>query len=230
MQHPERRQLWPEAILFDLDGTLIDSAPDIAAALNEVFARRGLPPFDLPAVKRMIGGGLPKLIERALAAHSISEPDPQPIVAEAAATYASHATELTALFDGVADALGDFQRAGIMMAVCTNKRQDLTDIILRDLGIAGYFGAVVGARDGLPLKPDPASLILALNALGVPAARAVMVGDFGADTGAAKAAGMPVILATFGYSTTPVADLAPDAIFGHFAELPAALRGMRLSR
>lgn len=227
MQNPERGHHWPEAIIFDLDGTLIDSAPDIAAAVNRVFARRGLRQFDLTAVNGMIGNGITKLVERALAAHGVSEADPQPIIDETVATYAAHATELTVLFDGVAETLRDFQRAGVKMAVCTNKQQDLTDIILRELGIAGYFGAVVGAREGLPLKPAPAPLRLALDMLGVPAARAVMVGDNGADAGTAKAAGVPVILATFGYSQIPMADLAPDAVIGHFAELPATLRQLR---
>ena len=217
---------WPRAVIFDLDGTLIDSAPDIASALNEVLGRRNLPPFALEKVKQMIGGGIPTLIRRALEAHGVEPHDIQPIVTDMLGVYAERATALTVLYDGAKDELDRLRTVGVKMAVCTNKNQDITDIILRDLSVASYFDAVVGARPGLPRKPDPAALQMVLDALSVRAADAVMVGDSSADAGVAKAVGVPVVLASFGYSHGPLEELEPDAIIAGFGELPAALQAL----
>ncbi|MEJ2123897.1 MAG: HAD-IA family hydrolase [Alphaproteobacteria bacterium] len=137
---------------------------------------------------------------------------------------------MTRPFDGVEEILQYFREAGVKMAVCTNKMQTVTDIILRDLDLAKYFDAIIGARDGLPVKPDPAALFLALEQLGVEAQQAVMVGDSDADAGAAKAARMPVILSSLGYSTVSVRDLEPDAVIKHFSELPRSIDVMRALR
>jgi phosphoglycolate phosphatase len=222
--------MWPQAILFDLDGTLTDAAPDITASLNEVFEKRGLLPFYVNDVKAMIGHGAPKLIERALAARDATSLDKQAILAEFAATYSNRATRLTRPFDYVEEVLQHFHEAGVKLAVCTNKPQKLTDIILRELDLAKYFDAIIGAREGLPAKPDPAGLHLALSQLGVEASQAVMVGDSDPDAEAGKAAGMRVILASFGYSTVSVRDLEPDAVIEHFGELPRSIDVMRALR
>lgn len=223
-------EIWPQAILFDLDGTLTDAAPDITASLNEVFEKRGLLPFHINEVKAMIGHGLPKLIERALEARDATELDMQPIITEMAATYSTRATRLTRPFDGVEEVLQYYRRAGVKLAVCTNKMQRVTEIILNELDLAKYFDAVIGARDGLPTKPDPAGLHLALSQLGVEASQAVMVGDSGTDAEAGKAAGMRVILASFGYSTVSVRDFKPDAVIEYFGELPRSIDVMRALR
>jgi phosphoglycolate phosphatase len=215
---------WPKAVIFDLDGTLIDSAPDIASALNDVLGRRDLAPFPLERVKQMIGGGIPMLIKRALEAHGVPPDDIQPLVADMIGVYASRATALTVPFDGAEDELKRLQALGVKMAICTNKNQEITDIIVRDLGMASYFASVVGVRPGSPRKPDPAFLQLALDELGVTVAEAVLVGDSGADTGVAKAAGMPVVLVSFGYCHSPLAELEPDAVIDAFSELQAALQ------
>lgn len=217
---------WPKAVIFDLDGTLVDSAPDIAGALNEVLGRRELPPFELEKVKTMIGGGIPLLIRRALEAHGVEPHDIQPLVTDMLGVYAERATALTVLFDGAMEELARLRAMGVRLAVCTNKNQDLTDIILRDLGIATYFDAVVGARPGLPRKPDPAALQAVLDALNLAVADAVMVGDSGADAGVAKAIGMPVVLVSFGYCHTPLEELEPDATIAGFAELPRVLEAL----
>ncbi len=217
---------WPKAVIFDLDGTLINSAPDIAGALNEVLGRRDLEPFPLERVKEMIGGGIPTLIRRALEAHGVEPHDIQPLVTDMLGVYAERATALTVLFDGAEDELKRLKAAGIPMAICTNKNQDITDIIVRDLGVAQYFAAVVGARAGGLRKPDPAFLQIVLDELGLEAQDAVLVGDSSADAGVAKAAGMPVVLATFGYCNTPLEQLEPDAIIAAFSELPATLQAL----
>jgi len=225
-----QRENWPEAVIFDLDGTLIDSAADIAAALNEVLGRRDLPPFPIERVKEMIGGGIPALIKRALAAHGVAPDDIQPLVADMIGVYADRATTLTVLYDGAEDVLAHSQAAGVKLALCTNKLQAITDIIMRDLGIAHYFSAVVGAEPGRPRKPDPEALHVVLDALGLTAEQAVMVGDSGADAGAAKAAGMALVMASFGYCHSPLGDFEPDAIINGLGELPDTLRALARRR
>jgi phosphoglycolate phosphatase len=230
MANDDNCDIWPQAILFDMDGTLTDAAPDITASLNEVFEKRGLLPFHVNEVKAMIGHGLPKLIERALETRDATELDMQPIITEMTATYSARASKLTRPFDGVEEILQYFHEMGVKLAVCTNKMQKVTEIILHELDLAKYFDAVIGARDGLPGKPDPAGLHLALHQLGVEISQAVMVGDSDADAAAAKEAGIPVILASFGYSTVSVRDLKPDAVIEHFSELPRSIDVMRALR
>jgi phosphoglycolate phosphatase len=219
--------MWPQAVIFDLDGTLIDSAPDLAASLNEVLGRRGVQPISLEGVKGMIGGGIPLLITRALLAHGATPGDIKPLVDDMMAVYETRATLLTKLFDGAEQVIRDFRQAGVKMAVCTNKLQQVTDLILRELDIAQYFTAVIGARPLLPRKPDPTKIHMALAAMETSAAGAVMVGDSSNDAEAARAAGIPVVLAAFGYSTTPVDELSPDAVIVSLTELPEALRRIR---
>jgi phosphoglycolate phosphatase len=217
------QRAWPRAVIFDLDGTLVDSAPDIASALNEVLGRRGLSPFPLEKVQKMIGGGIPALIRRALEAHGVEPHDIDPLVKDMISVYSSRATELTVLYDGAEDELIRLREAGVKLAVCTNKLQEITDIILRDLGVAPYFASVVGAQTGRPRKPEPGALQAVLDELGVEAGQAVMIGDSGADAGAAKAVAMPLVLVSFGYCPTSLEDFAPDAIIASFGELPGAL-------
>jgi phosphoglycolate phosphatase len=230
IQGREGGDSWPRAVIFDLDGTLIDSAPDIASALNEVLGRRGLPPFALERVKEMIGGGIPMLIRRALEAHGVEPHDIEPLVTDMIGVYATRATALTVLYDGAKDVLDTLKGAGIPMAICTNKSQAITEIILRDMKLASYFGAVVGAEPGRPRKPDPEPLAMILRDFGVEPADAVMVGDSGADAGAAKAAGVPLVLASFGYCHSPLEDFAPDAIIDGFADLPRILQTLAARR
>jgi phosphoglycolate phosphatase len=226
----ENGNCWPRAVIFDLDGTLIDSAPDIASALNEVLGRRDLPPFELERVKEMIGGGIPLLIRRALEAHGVQAHDIEPLVTDMVSVYATRATALTVPYEGAREVLDMLKAAEIPMAICTNKSQAITEIILRDMRLASYFDAVVGAEPGRPRKPDPAPLALILRDFGVSAADAVMIGDSGADAGAAKAAGVPLVLASFGYCHSPLESFAPDAIIDGFAELPRALQSLASRR
>lgn len=221
---------WPQAVIFDLDGTLVDSAPDIASALNEVLGRRELPPFDLTKVKEMIGGGIPALIRRALDAHGVQPDDIEPLVADMVGVYAGRATTLTTLYEGAEDVLIRLRDEGVKIALCTNKLQEITDIIMRDLRVAGYFSSIIGAKQGRPRKPDPAALHTVLSELGLEAHQAVMVGDSGADAGAAKAAGMPLIMASFGYCPRPVEEFEPDAVINSFSELPQALQAIATRR
>jgi phosphoglycolate phosphatase len=221
---------WPQAVIFDLDGTLVDSAPDIAAALNEVLGRRDLPPFTLEKVKEMVGGGIPALIRRALNAHGVQPHDIEPLVADMVGVYADRATALTVLYEGAEDVLIRLRDEGVKIALCTNKLQEITNIILRDLRVMDYFSAVIGAKEGRPRKPDPQALQIVLDELEIEAHQAVMVGDSGADAGAAKAVGMPLVMASFGYCPRPVQEFEPDAVIACFSELPSALEAMAARR
>jgi phosphoglycolate phosphatase len=219
----QNRKTWPQAVVFDLDGTLIDSAGDIARALNAAMQNRGFPPFEMTKVKEMIGGGIPKLIERAFLSHGLTRVDLMPVVADFMAAYSADPIAATTLYDGALPLLRRLHADGVKIALCTNKEQQISKDILRRLGIHHFFASIVGERDGLPRKPDPEPLLLALRELGVAPGQAVMVGDSGADSGTAKAAGVPIVLVSYGYSHTPVAELAPDAVIDHLDQLDATL-------
>ncbi len=221
-----KRKAWPQAVVFDLDGTLIDSAGDIARALNDAMSRRGFPPFEMSRVKEMIGGGIPKLIERAFLSHGISQADLMPVVADFLAAYGADPIGATTLYEGAVPLLQRLRDDGIKIALCTNKQQQITEEILRRFDIHDFFSSIVGEREGMPRKPDPEPLQFVLRELGVAPRDAVMVGDSAADSGTARAAGVPVVLVSYGYTHTPVAELGADAVIAHLDELDATLAHM----
>jgi phosphoglycolate phosphatase len=215
-----------KAIVFDLDGTLIDSAPDLRAALNRLLAGQERHALTIEQVKLMIGDGAMKLVERAFAVTG-----PEIAAAELAAMtaafledYEMNSAVLTRPFPAVVETLARLGNEGYTLALCTNKPQTATMQTLDCLELADYFQAVIGG-DLLPglRKPDPRHLLAALERLGVAASGAVMVGDNANDVAVARGAGMPVILVTFGYSRIPAAELGADAVISCFDELPAAL-------
>jgi phosphoglycolate phosphatase len=220
-------QDWPRAVVFDLDGTLIDSAPDISDALNRAIDKRGLAPFTVEKVKEMIGGGVPKLVERAVLAHGVSRIGLLPLAADFIKFYRQNLTTQTTLYEGARELLEQFQNEGRGLGLCTNKQHELTIDILNELDLAKYFSAVVGERMGRPRKPDPAPLRGILSALGVQAGQAIMVGDSAADVGCAKAAGVASVVVSFGYSRIAPQDLGGDAIIASLNELPNQFRALR---
>jgi phosphoglycolate phosphatase len=220
---------WPDAVLFDLDGTLADSLPDIAASLNALMRERGWPPFGTEDVRLMVGGGVPKLIERALRA--LGEPAETDNIAALAkrflAIYAPRAARLTKLFPGAQTLLRGLQDQGVALGVVTNKPEAVSRSMLEALGVAGMVGAVVGG-DTLPVKkPDARPMLAALDTLGCAPEAAVMIGDSAVDAEAARAAGMALILVTFGYTRKPVDELGADAVVDSFAEVPKVLDALR---
>lgn len=204
-----------KAILFDLDGTLIDSAPDIAGALNDLLAEEGRDPYTLAEVKRMVGEGVPRLIEKAF-----GETGRTQILADRfVEIYTPRSSLLTFPVDGAIEVLTALREAGVPMAVCTNKPDDATLAVLGDLGLLLYFTVVIGGTSGLPRKPDPAILLEAARRLGVAACDCLMVGDALPDVAAARAAGIPVVVLREGYGPDAAADLGADAILDSLTEL-----------
>ena len=223
---------WPRAIVFDLDGTLVDSAPDIRLALNAAFEPLGVAPFELDVVKTFIGGGARTAIARASATvgMTLSEADIESALARFYPVYAEASAAGRGLFPGAAELLEYLARRGLPLGLCTNKAQPITDIAVKALGIAHFFRTIVGARDDLPKKPDPAPLRAAFTPLGVEAAEVLVVGDSGADIGAAKAAGCTSVAIRHGYTRIPVEQLGANYIISHLRELPDAIAALARAR
>ncbi len=223
---------WPKAILFDLDGTLADSAPDIAVALNLLLREQSLEEFSLEAVTSMVGGGVPLLIERALTALG-QKPGADrtgSLAKRFLEIYTPSAAQKTELFPGVREVLENYHGEGVQMGVCTNKPEGVSNMILEALDVAHLFGVVIGG-DTLPVKkPDPAPLLAAIESLECDLTHGLMVGDSGVDALAARAAGLPVILVTFGYTQTPVQELDNDGLVDSFSALPGVIKSLRNTR
>jgi phosphoglycolate phosphatase len=203
-------------LVLDLDGTLVDSVPDLAAALNRLMAQRSLAPFTNPEVARMVGDGAAALVDRAFAARQSSSDDDA--LAEFLADYGANAARETRAFPGVEATLRRLSACGWRFAVCTNKPAAPARALLAALGLDGWFAAI-GAGDSFPTrKPDPAHLLATIAAAGGTAARAVMAGDHRNDVIAAAGGGVPCIFAGWGYGTPAMAEGAA-AIAGSFAEL-----------
>ena len=220
---------WPQAVLFDLDGTLVDSAPDIHAALNETLASYGEPPFTLEAVTRMVGRGVPVLIERAWEGlgKSIDPAERDRVVDRFLAIYEPRATELTTLTAGASEATRALVDAGTPIGVVTNKPEAATREILSHFGLSELMQVVVGGDAGPAKKPEPGLLLLACKRLGLAVDQVVFVGDSENDVAAAKAAGMAVVVLRGGYTSIAADDLGADAVVDRLDGLGAAVSTLR---
>ena len=211
-------------IAFDLDGTLVDTAPDLVGTLNVLLAAEGLSPLPLAEARPFIGRGARWLIERGFAAAG-APLDPariQDLFERFIAHYEAHIADESRPFPGCVAALDALRAQGARLAVCTNKLTGLSRTLLDALDLSGHFHAVIGADSTPAIKPDPRHLEAAVAAAGGSMDRAILVGDAATDAGAARAAGAGLILVTFGYTETPAADLAPDILIDHFDQLPHA--------
>lgn len=209
--------------MFDLDGTLVDSAPDIHAALNRALRARGLAPYSIEEVKAMIGDGTKALIERALAGRG--RPFDAACHDEFVADEDIRSARLTGLFPGIAEALAALEASGWRLAVCTNKPESAAQGLLASLGLCGRFAAI-GGGDSFPVrKPDPQHLLATLAAAGGEARDAVMVGDHRNDVQAAAGCGVPCIFVGWGYGPREMAGGRPVA--SHPSELPALMATLR---
>ena len=212
-------------VVFDLDGTLVDTAPDLIKALNFVLDREGLPPVPLHSARNMIGAGARRLIERGLEAEGrIATPaDITRLTGDFIDYYAAHIADGSRPFEGLEDALDDLAGRGYQFAVCTNKLEWLSKRLLDQLGLSSRFAAICGADTFGVSKPDPVILQQTVARAGGQLASTVMVGDAGTDVGVARRAGVPVVCVEFGYTDVPVADLKPDLLIGHMRDLPGAV-------
>jgi phosphoglycolate phosphatase len=187
-----------DLVIFDLDGTLVDSVPDIAWSLNATLAEAGYPSLPIETVTRFVGDGATKLLERAIAP-SPTGMDLEPLLARFLAHYADHLCVGTRLYSGITDLLDALSRTGIASAVVTNKPTDLARRLLEILAVDDRFVAVIGDGDGYPRKPDPAAARSILTRVGAQPERAMVVGDGLPDVRMAHAVPCPVIAATWGY-------------------------------
>ena len=214
-----------KAVLFDLDGTLIDSAPDLHVAANKLLREATRQTITLEQTITMIGDGVPKIVERAFAAtgYTLKKSELDRFVERYLAFYEPHATDLTLPFPGGVECLKRLQHEGYKLAVCTNKPLVATQGILSKLGLTQSFSAVIGG-DTLPgiKKPDPRHLLAALDIMKISPRNAVMVGDHFNDVSAARSAGLSVIICRFGYTNGPAENLKGDIVIDHFDELPGA--------
>ena len=200
----------PRCAVFDLDGTLVDSAPDIHAALDRLMARRRLPGFARAEVVGMIGDGVRVLLERAHAARGITLDEES--FDHFMADYEANAAVLTRPFDGISELLSTLGDAGWRLAVCTNKPEAAARVLLSGLGLDRHFSAL-GGGDSFPMrKPDPGHLRATLAAAGAAPEEAVMIGDHANDMLAARGAGVRAIVAGWGYGPQHMAGGAPIAL------------------
>jgi phosphoglycolate phosphatase len=219
-------------IVFDLDGTLVDTAPDLISALNFVLDREGLAPVPLHAARNLIGAGARRLIERALELEGrhASPQDIARLTADFIEYYADHIAEASRPFEGLESALDELSSRGFRFAVCTNKLEWLSKRLLDQLGLGGRFAAICGADTFGVAKPDPAILRETVARAGGEISSSIMVGDAGTDIGVARRAGVPVIGVSFGYTEVPIAELKPDRLIAHMRELPSAVEALMRSR
>jgi phosphoglycolate phosphatase len=216
----------PTAIVWDLDGTLVDSAPDLASALNTVLDKRGFFTLSINEVRAMIGNGVPKLVERGFNAVGV-RPDPaqlDELVAMFAKEYKACATDNTRPYPGVVEALQAIHAMNIPMGVCTNKPEAFTRQILEGLGLATYFNSVVGGDTTSTRKPDPQPVLACLRGLVSEPASSLMIGDSVHDVHAAHAAGVTIGVVPWGYRSAPVEELGADFVLHDLTGLPGLIR------
>jgi phosphoglycolate phosphatase len=217
------------AVLFDLDGTLLDTAADIALALNRTLLEQGWAALPENDVRRMIGRGSPILIERAAAEHgrTLDEPTQATMVERFFHHYGDlekHDEDRAKPYAGAAEALRAVHDAGLRTAVVTNKQHRFADALLKRLGLSGWVDVVVGGDSCERRKPDPQPLLFACESLHVPPSESLVVGDSANDVQAARAAGIPVVCVSYGYNEGRSArTLDCDSLLDSLAELPALL-------
>lgn len=208
----------PRAVVFDLDGTLVDTALDLRGALNRLLAEYGRPAVSLNDIRHMVGDGAAKLVERGFGATG-GLPLPLPdLTRRFMEIYRAGVADESLPFPGVIATLERLQAAGIGMGVCTNKPLGLTMALLDALDLSRFFTSVAGG-DGPVRKPDPRHLLGVLSELGAEPQEALMVGDSTNDVAAARAADVPVVIVSFGYTTVPPAQLGGDRLIDRFEEL-----------
>ena len=215
-------------LVFDLDGTLVDTAPDLVNALNFVLDREGMLPIPLASARNMIGAGARRMLERGIEAdgRDVSVAELDRLTKDFVAYYGEHIAVGSRPFEGLEAALDDLAGRGFRFAVCTNKLEWLSKKLLDELGLSGRFAAICGADTFGVSKPDPAILQQTVARAGGELSATIMIGDAGPDVGVARRAGVPVIGVEFGYTEVPIAELKPDRLIGHFKDLAGAVESL----
>lgn len=213
-------------LVYDLDGTLVDSAPDLHLALNHTLASIGLGPVQLDDIRNMIGDGAKALIRKGLTQHQHPIDDVQidsqlwPLFID---YYAENADRLSQTFAGADACLREFQSSGYTQVVCTNKAQSLAEIVIRGLGIEPYFAALSGGDTYTYRKPDGRHILTLLEQAGRSASKAIMIGDSETDERAARNAGLPFVFVSFGYGQLSKKDASDTIIVNHWNDMPRAI-------
>jgi phosphoglycolate phosphatase len=214
--------------VFDLDGTLVDTAPDLIDTLNLLLVDEGLAPIAFAEARNLIGGGVRRLIERARALHgdSTTAEEIERLYASYLDRYAAHIADRSRPFPGLERALDELSATGWRLAVCTNKLEWLSIRLLDTLGLTSRFAFVCGQDTFGVQKPDAAILHRTIAAAGGRPETTVMIGDSGMDIATARAAGIPVVAVDFGYSNPPVRELGADRLISHYDDLVSTLKGI----
>jgi phosphoglycolate phosphatase len=212
-------------LVFDLDGTLVDTAPDLIGATNHAISSLGLGPADPARQRRMVSFGARRMIEDALtdACHTLVGDSLEPLHQMFLQHYEGNIARHSRVFESVGQELERLKLAGARLAVCTNKRESLSHQLLSEVGLLPLFDAIAGIDTLGRCKPHGSHVLGTVRLAGGDPARAVMIGDSENDIKSARAAGVPVIACDFGYSDPPVETFQPDALISHFRDFPAAL-------
>ena len=217
-------------VLFDLDGTLVDTAPDLTGALNHVLATYDLDPFTVEKVRNTVGFGARITIERSLSHYGkvLSDEEMDLAHAQFLAHYSDNICKSSTLFPGVKEVLEAFKKDDIRMAVCTNKTEHLSIDLLGQIGVASYFSSICGSDTVPNKKPHPDHVYSAINRAGGISEEAILIGDSLADVQSARAANIPVIVMSYGYTAIPSEDLGADLVLDSFSDIPKALKSWPL--
>ncbi len=215
-------------LVFDLDGTLIDTAPDLVETLNVIFAREGLPPVPFATARKLIGGGARAMIVRGVEAEGrvLSPTQIERLFDEFIAYYTEHIADRSRPYPGLIETLDQLGRRGHRFAVCTNKLESLSVLLLKQLDLSGRFSVICGQDTFGVQKPNPDILRRTIRAAGGSPKHAIMIGDSETDVRTAKSAVVPIVAVDCGYTERPVAEFEPHRIISHFGELPSALAGL----
>ncbi|ACB94527.1 HAD-IA family hydrolase [Beijerinckia indica] len=215
-------------LVFDLDGTLADTAGDLIATLNVILHREGLPPLSTQEAKPMVGAGAKALIERGLKASgvTVSEAKLEEMFDAYLAYYEAHICEVTELYPGLTAALDRFEQAGWIFAVCTNKIEHPSRLLLKALGIDTRFRAICGKNTFAFSKPHGEALLQTIARAGGDPRRSLMVGDTKVDIETARNAAVPVVAVDFGYTDQPIAHYKPDHVISHYDQLWKAVAAL----
>lgn len=218
----------PPIVVFDLDGTLAETAPDIMRTLNVLLTREGLEALPVERARELVGQGARALIERGfkVSGRPLTPERLEALFLDFLEVYAKDVATHSFVHEGVEAALDELAAEGFVFAVCTNKPIRHTQLILDQFAIADRFAAVAGRDSFAFCKPDPRHLTQTITEAGGDPARAVMIGDSRTDVDTARAAGLPVICVPFGYTDVPVEALNPDRVIPHFSHLPEAVRAL----